>query len=806
MSEQNCKRCGAQLALGGTLQGMCTTCLMELGLEEDSHVVITGAYEAPAPPPTPAELQPLFPNHVIEAVLGQGGMGVVYRAQQKGLERTVALKVLPAKAGRDPAFAERFAREARALASLNHPNITAVYDFGKAGEHYFLSMEFVDGVNLRQLLTAQKVAPKQALQIVEQICDALQYAHDEGVVHRDIKPENILLDRKGNLKITDFGLAKMLGREHENPTALTMTHQVMGTPHYMAPEQIEKPAEVDHRADIYSLGVVFYELLTGELPLGRFAPPSGKVKIDVKLDEVVLRALEKEPALRYQTASAVKSDVSNFGDRTQWSAGRAAAGRAAAHPSPAFAAGGASGAAGGAENGSARGKSKMSTFTKVVLFFLLLPLVMICGCMVLLPIGYRRVPVAESVVIAEVETRNIPPAPMAQSGLERLEGLDFFEKKANGKLQLSLAFREVFKVREEVATDLADLMDTLHREYRHKREELTSHDVTGPLEGRVTIEGFPEYDEFLVNGFLRNSRALLSPEAFEAMIARDPIHTEIVEDGRQDIVHSLRYAAGVYYWQTFVDGVIHEQGESHELPEHLNQLWQAMFLPLGPSICGALDSLITQVEALESDERTIELSSIRSDPPGGRRIRRADEDVTMLVIDAYFLAPTIEEAAQLLELFKQACEAQSGVTVQIDRTDSITNVATRGTGPNSGLSVNKMEIRFPTDNPPVALPTKGKELTGYLRSLAHASEGIGEVDIKMSSGDFRNGSAKLREKKYSVLTSLPNPDAPRTLRQVAAWCKKIEDGDELSVVNRLVLLNKGQGWTASVYVMTRESR
>jgi serine/threonine protein kinase len=253
---------------------------LELGLEEDAHVVITGTSEPPAPPPTPAELQPLFPNHEIESLLGQGGMGVVYRARQKGLERTVALKVLPAKAGRDPAFAERFAREARALASLNHPNITTVFDFGKAGEHYFLSMEFVDGVNLRQLLQNQKVAPKQALQIIAQICDALQYAHDQGIVHRDIKPENILLDRKGNLKITDFGLAKMLGRQ-DGLTGLTMTHQVMGTPHYMAPEQVEHPMDVDHRADIFSLGVVFYELLTGELPLGRFAPPSAKVQVDV---------------------------------------------------------------------------------------------------------------------------------------------------------------------------------------------------------------------------------------------------------------------------------------------------------------------------------------------------------------------------------------------------------------------------------------------------------------------------------------------------------------------------------------------
>jgi serine/threonine protein kinase len=131
------------------------------------------------------------------------------------------------------------------------------------------------------------------------VCDALQYAHEEGVVHRDIKPENILIDRRGRVKIADFGLAKLLGGTQADVT-LTRSQQAMGTPHYMAPEQWEKPDEVDHRADIFALGVVFYELLTGELPLGRFALPSQKLSVDVKIDEVVLKTLAKEPSLRYQ--------------------------------------------------------------------------------------------------------------------------------------------------------------------------------------------------------------------------------------------------------------------------------------------------------------------------------------------------------------------------------------------------------------------------------------------------------------------------------------------------------------------------
>jgi serine/threonine protein kinase len=171
----------------------------------------------------------------------------------------------------------------------------AVYDFGQAGALHYVLMEFIDGANLRELERTKSISPEQALAIVPQICEALQFAHNEGIVHRDIKPENLLLDKKGRLKITDFGIAKIVGLPGQT-TTLTGVRDVVGTPHYMAPEQIEKPLSVDHRADIYSLGVVFYEMLTGELPLGKFAPPSRKVEVDVRLDEVVLHALEKEPS------------------------------------------------------------------------------------------------------------------------------------------------------------------------------------------------------------------------------------------------------------------------------------------------------------------------------------------------------------------------------------------------------------------------------------------------------------------------------------------------------------------------------
>lgn len=238
-------------------------------------------------------------------------MGSVFKAVQKTLHRTVALKVIRPDVNAKPGFADRFIREARALAQMSHPNIVTVHDFGQVDGLYYLLMEFIDGVNLRQMLQARQLQPRQALEIVPAICDALQFAHDHGIVHRDIKPENILVDKQGRVKIADFGLAKLLNRDI-GETNLTGTNHVMGTMNYMAPEQLERPAEVDHRADIYSLGVVIYEMLTGELPMGRFAVPSKKVQIDVRLDEVVLHTLEKEPALRYQRVSDLKTDVQSI--------------------------------------------------------------------------------------------------------------------------------------------------------------------------------------------------------------------------------------------------------------------------------------------------------------------------------------------------------------------------------------------------------------------------------------------------------------------------------------------------------------
>ncbi|HTV62028.1 MAG TPA: serine/threonine-protein kinase, partial [Verrucomicrobiae bacterium] len=276
--------------------------------------VVSGDVSAAQLPLPPEKIAPHFPQLEILECLGRGGMGVVYKARQKSLNRLVALKLLAPERVGDSKFAERFTREAQALAALNHPNIVTIYDFGQAGGFYFLLMEFVDGMNLRRLLRTRKFTPEEALAIVPPLCDALQFAHERGIVHRDIKPENILLDKTGRVKVADFGIAKMMGNGNGDDDAKTaspenVTQSVVGTPAYSAPEQKTDPRRVDSRADIYSLGVVFYEMLTGELPEKPIVPPSRKVQLDVRLDEVVLRALETKPELRFQQASAFKTQV-----------------------------------------------------------------------------------------------------------------------------------------------------------------------------------------------------------------------------------------------------------------------------------------------------------------------------------------------------------------------------------------------------------------------------------------------------------------------------------------------------------------
>ena len=333
ISTNCCPKCHTPLPSDAP-QGLCPKCLFA-AVATPTEAGQPAGHRA-TPPPL-EEIAAAFPQLEILEFIGQGGMGFVFKARQPKLDRLVALKILPQSLAADPTFAERFNREARLLARLSHPGIVTVHDFGVATHQpstinhqpfYYLLMEFVDGVNLRQAMQAGRFTPEQALAIVPKICEALQFAHNEGILHRDIKPENILLDAKGRVKLADFGIAKLVGNDTERSaehcsagspehhqaeqcSALQLTEagKSLGTPNYMAPEQLANAGEVDHRADIYSLGVVFYEMLTGELPLGRFAPPSQKSAADPRVDEVVLRALEKEKSRRYASAEEVKTQV-----------------------------------------------------------------------------------------------------------------------------------------------------------------------------------------------------------------------------------------------------------------------------------------------------------------------------------------------------------------------------------------------------------------------------------------------------------------------------------------------------------------
>ncbi len=301
---RTCPRCGVEVP-GDAPRGLCPRCVM---VGAASEAKAGGAPFDLGEAPTLEQVAAAFPQMEILELVGRGGMGFVFKARQPNLDRMVALKLLPDRLGRDPEFAERFNREGKFLARLNHPNIVSVHDFGRTADFYFLTMEFVDGVNLRQAMQAGRFSPAEALAIVPQICGALQYAHGQGVLHRDIKPENILLDGKGGVKIADFGIAKMIGEERASIT-LTQAGARLGTPQYMAPEQLERPNDVDHRADIYSLGVVFYELLTGELPIGRFDPPSASTPVGARVDQVVMRTLEKDRDKRPQSAGELKTEV-----------------------------------------------------------------------------------------------------------------------------------------------------------------------------------------------------------------------------------------------------------------------------------------------------------------------------------------------------------------------------------------------------------------------------------------------------------------------------------------------------------------
>jgi len=244
-------------------------------------------------------------RYSVQACVGVGGMGTVFRGTQLSLGRPVAIKVLRVSDGYDYAFEDRFRREARAMAQLSHPNIVAIYDYGHLGSEFlYFVMEFVDGMDMGEIMRQGRMTPELALQFLPQIFIAMEYAHSKGIVHRDLKPANIMLTRQGEVKVTDFGLAKNFVI---SPTMVTETHMVMGTPEYASPEQYDAHREVDHRADIYALGVMMYQMLTGALPRGSWLPPSQlRPTLDPRLDGIVTRAMLQDRVQRFQSVTDMR--------------------------------------------------------------------------------------------------------------------------------------------------------------------------------------------------------------------------------------------------------------------------------------------------------------------------------------------------------------------------------------------------------------------------------------------------------------------------------------------------------------------
>ena len=253
--------------------------------------------------PEPAVLSDLLPGYSVESLIAVGGMGAVYRAVQNSLHRAVAIKILPQELGADEAFRVQFETEAKAMALLNHPNLVGVYDFGNVGGLLYIVMEFVEGESLYHHAYGHHLEQDSAIRFTREICLGLQHAHENGVLHRDIKPSNILLDLQGHPKIVDFGLAQGMRQ------APGKDEQVYGTPDYTAPEVLARSRTVDARADIFSVGVILHELLTGRVPASDPRSPSAIVSCDPRLDGVVRKATYPNPELRYTSAAEMAAEL-----------------------------------------------------------------------------------------------------------------------------------------------------------------------------------------------------------------------------------------------------------------------------------------------------------------------------------------------------------------------------------------------------------------------------------------------------------------------------------------------------------------
>ena len=305
---KSCPQCGAELAADAT-DGLCPRCLIAAAMQQTGPKPANGPWQ----PPSPEELQALMPGYTIEKLLGKGGMGAVYKGVQVNLDRPVAIKIISNVLDTaDASYGERFKNEARAMAKLSHPGIVAVHDYGQTTNGIlYIVMEYIDGTDVARMIAQQKrLHTEHAMAITAHVCDALAYAHERGIIHRDIKPANIMVSHDGVVKVADFGLAKMT---KSGETGLTQSGMAMGTLHYMAPEALMLGRAVDHRADIYAVGVMLYQMLTGKVPHGMFELPSMQVPgLDPRYDAIIAQAMREDRDIRYQSARELRGSLDHI--------------------------------------------------------------------------------------------------------------------------------------------------------------------------------------------------------------------------------------------------------------------------------------------------------------------------------------------------------------------------------------------------------------------------------------------------------------------------------------------------------------
>ena len=325
----HCSRCGMELPADAPA-GICPRCLLQAGLggePSDPDVTMPPSAERQAPPPLTPDVGTklkYFGDYELESEIARGGMGVVYKARQVRLNRAVALKMILTGQLAGQADVRRFHSEAEAAAQLDHPGIVPIYEVGEHDGHHFFSMALVEGDSLAARVAAGPLPPREAAALIATVAEAVQYAHDRGVIHRDLKPGNILLDKNGHPRVTDFGLARQI----DTDSALTRTGQILGTPSFMPPEQAAgRLADVDRTADVYALGAVLYTLLTGRPPFQAATPldtllqvieqPPARprllnARLPRDLETIALKCLEKNRRQRYASCAELAADLGRF--------------------------------------------------------------------------------------------------------------------------------------------------------------------------------------------------------------------------------------------------------------------------------------------------------------------------------------------------------------------------------------------------------------------------------------------------------------------------------------------------------------